>query len=68
MPYAKGRVVTAHTCINKKGHGFTGKIQMVVIDLQKQPCQQNRTAARARCVVGIQDGVGGGVSASTLSK
>ena len=29
--------------------------------------QQHRTAARARCVVGIQD-VGGGVSASTLSE
>ena len=28
---------------------------------------QHRTAARARCVVGIQDGGGGGVSASTLS-
>ena len=42
MPYAKGRVVTARTCINKKGHGFTGKIQMVVIDLQKQPYQRCR--------------------------
>ena len=30
--------------------------------------QQHRTAACARCVVGIQDVGGGGVSASTLSE